>query len=150
MAARQNLPTWEIMNTVNTLTMSQCTLAGPVYIPVYTGIPLKCHWLTRCILGDHLGLQFIWNQCSSDNSRYTSCILSVVHAGKWPDLMTSKTAYVNTLGYHWIDYTGTIIGLLEHTGRPLEGHWHYSVHWGLDSRHTGLPLNYHWITTGSG
>ena len=28
-------------------TLSQCTLAGPVY----TGIPLKCHWLIQCTLG---------------------------------------------------------------------------------------------------
>ena len=32
------------------------------------------------------------------------------HAGKWPDLMTSKPHSVSTLGYHWTD----------HTGRPLE------------------------------
>ena len=32
-----------------TLTLSQCTLAGPVY----TGMPLECHWLTQCTLGYH-------------------------------------------------------------------------------------------------
>ena len=32
-----------------TLTLSQCTLAGPVY----TGIPLECHWLTHCTLEHH-------------------------------------------------------------------------------------------------
>ena len=30
-----------------TLTLSQCTLAGPVDI----GMPLECHWLTQCSLG---------------------------------------------------------------------------------------------------
>ena len=37
------------MNRINALTLSQCTLAGPVY----TGMPLKCHWLTQCTLGYH-------------------------------------------------------------------------------------------------
>ena len=31
------------------LTLSQCTLAGPVY----TGMPLECHWLTKCTLEHH-------------------------------------------------------------------------------------------------
>ena len=31
------------------LTLSQCTLAGPVY----TGMPLECHWLTQCTLKHH-------------------------------------------------------------------------------------------------
>ena len=31
------------------LTLSQCTLAGPVY----TGMPLECHWLSQCTLGHH-------------------------------------------------------------------------------------------------
>ena len=34
---------------VTPLTLSQCTLAGPVY----TGMPLECHWLTQCTLGYH-------------------------------------------------------------------------------------------------
>ena len=34
---------------VTTLTLSQCTLAGPVY----TGTPLECHWLTQCTLEHH-------------------------------------------------------------------------------------------------
>ena len=37
------------------LTLSQCTLAGPVY----TGMPLECHWLTLCILGYHWATQWI-------------------------------------------------------------------------------------------
>ena len=35
------------------LTLSQCTLAGPVY----TGMPLECHWLTQCTLGYHWATQ---------------------------------------------------------------------------------------------
>ena len=34
---------------VTSLTLSQCTLAGPVY----TEMPLECHWLTQCTLGYH-------------------------------------------------------------------------------------------------
>ena len=37
------------------LTLSQCTLAGPVYI----GMPLECHWLTQCTLGYHWATQQI-------------------------------------------------------------------------------------------
>ena len=83
----------------------------------------------------YLMLQFKWNQLSSNNSRHISCIHKGLHAGKWPDPMTSKPYYVSTLGYHWTDYTGTTMadatsGLpvairrssiaLKHTGRPLE------------------------------
>ena len=41
----RNLPDWP-------LTLSQCTLAGPVY----TGMPLECHWLTQCYTGIPLGV----------------------------------------------------------------------------------------------
>ena len=47
---------------------------------------------------------------SSNKSHHSSCIHKGLHAGKWPDLMTSKTDPVSTLWYHWTD----------HTGRPLE------------------------------
>ena len=40
---------------VTSLTLSQCTLAGPVY----TGMPLECHWLTQCTLGYHWATQRI-------------------------------------------------------------------------------------------
>ena len=55
------------------------------------------------------GLQFKWNPFSSINSRHTSCIHKWLHAGKWPDLLTSKPDAVITLGYHWTDYTGTTL-----------------------------------------
>ena len=107
----------------------------------------------------YLGLQVKWNQFSSNNSHHTSCIHKGLHAGKWPDLMTSKPDSVSTLGYHtrrplepqvhW-DATGTtlsdvstrwcssgnpvlicIIGThWNTTGRPLEDHW----------KHTGNTL----------
>ena len=37
------------------LTSSQCTLDGPVY----TGMPLECHWLTQCTQGYHWATQRI-------------------------------------------------------------------------------------------
>ena len=51
----------------------------------------------------------------SNNSHHTSCIHKGLYAGKWPDLMNSKTDSVSALGYHWTN----------HTGRPLEP----QVHW---------------------
>ena len=63
----------------------------------------------------YLGLQVKWNQLNSNNSHHSSCIHKGSHAGKWPDLMTSKPDSVSTLVYHWTD----------HTGRPLEP----QVHW---------------------
>ena len=154
----------------------------PLIDPVYIGIPLghsantcRVHWNTT---GKTLGLQVKWNQFSSNNYHHTNCIHKGSHAGKWPDLMTSKPDSVSTLGYHWTDYTGTtladasnqwcpsgdpvlicIIGThWKTTGKPLEAHWlltfflqwHSSVHWGLSSRHTGLPLEDHWLRVRDG
>ena len=58
----------------------------------------------------YLGLQYKWNQL-----RQTTFAIPVVyirgglHAGKWPDLMTSKPDALNTLGYDWTDCTGTTL-----------------------------------------
>ena len=38
-----------LLSDYRSLTLSQCTLAGPVY----TGMPLECHWLTQCTLECH-------------------------------------------------------------------------------------------------
>ena len=108
----------------------------------------------------YLGLQVKWNQFSSNNSHHTSCIHKGSHAGKWPDLMTSKPDSVSTLGYHWTD----------HTGRPLEPQVHWdatgttladaSTQWcssgdpvliciiGTHWKTTGEPLEDHWKHTG--
>ena len=109
-----------------------------------------------------LGLQVKWNLFSSNNSYHRSCIHKGSHAGKWPDLMTSKLDSVSTHAYHWTD----------HTGRPLEPqvHWdatrttlaHASTKWCpsgdpvlicIIGPHlkttTGKPLEDHWKTTGS-
>ena len=40
---------YDVERCFYTLTLSQCTLAGPVY----TGMPLECHWLTQCTLEHH-------------------------------------------------------------------------------------------------
>ena len=93
---------------------------------------------------------------------YSFCVLVVAsqmksteyikgsHAGKWPDLMTSKPDSVSTLGYLWTD----------HTGRPLEP----QVHWGATGTtladastqwcSSGDPvliciIGTHWKTTGA-
>ena len=110
----------------------------------------------------YLGLQVKWNQFSSNNSHHTSCIHKRLHTGKWPDLITSKTDSVSTLGYHWTD----------HTGRPLEPQVHWdatgttladaSTQWCSSGdpvsicligtledywrhKYTGMPLEPHWL-----
>ena len=98
----------------------------------------------------YLGLQVKWNQFSSNNSHHTSCVHKESHAGRWPDLMTSKPDSVTTLGYHWTD----------RTGRPLEP----QVHWdatgttladaSTQRSSSGDPvliciIGTHWKTTGA-
>ena len=127
----------------------------------------------------YLGLQFEWNQLSSNNFLHTNGIHKGLHAVNWPDLITSKPDPVSILGYQWTDYTGTTLAdaitqwcpsgnpvLIcitgthwKTTGRPLEAHWLPTIPFpvtfqctlgGLNSRHTGLPLAHQWITTSSG
>ena len=97
----------------------------------------------------YLRLQVTWNQLSSNNSHRSSCIHKGSHAGKWPDLMTSKPDSVSTLGYHWRD----------HTGRPLEPQVHWdatgttladaSTQWYPSGDPVLICINgTHWKTTG--
>ena len=117
--------------------------------------------LSITIVFVYLGLQVTRNQLSSNNSHHTSCIHKGSHAGKWPDLMTSKPDYFSTLGYHWTD----------HTGRPLEPQVHWdatgttladaSTQWcssgdpvliciiGTHWETTGKPLEDNWKHTGN-
>ena len=115
--------------------------------------------MSTIIVFVYLGLQVKWNQLSSNNSHHTSCIQKGSHAGKWPDLMTSKPDSVSTLGYHWT----------ENTGRPLEVHWDAtgttladaSTQWcpsgdpvliyiiGTHWKTTVKPLEDHWKHTGN-
>ena len=80
----------------------------------------------------YLALQVKWNQFSSNNSNHTSCIHNGLHAGKWPDLMTSQPDSVDTLGYHWTDHTGTLLEPRVHwdaTGTTLadaSAQWYHS------------------------
>ena len=74
-----------------------------------SGYSVQAFDVITIIVFVYLGLQVKWNQFSSNNSHHTSCVQGS-HAGKWPDLMTSKPDSVSTQGYHWTD----------HTGRPLE------------------------------
>ena len=119
-----------------------------------------CLWYESHYSFVYLGLQVKWNQFSSNNSHHTSCVHKGSHAGKWPDLMTSKPDSLTTLGYQWTD----------HTGRPLEPqvHWdatgttlvYASTQWcssgdpvlicviGTHWKTTGKPLEDHWKHTG--
>ena len=106
----------------------------------------------------YLGLQVKWNQFSSNKSYHTGCIHKGSHAGKRPDIMTSKADSVSTLGYHWTD----------HTVRPLEPQVHWdatgailadaSTQWcssgdpvliyiiGTHWKTTGRSLEAHWLS----
>ena len=77
------------------LTLSQCTLAGPVY----TGMPLECHWLTQCTLGYHWATQRIL-------AGYTGTPLE-------------KLSWNSP---HW-NATGETLTFAAYTGTPLEGLW---------------------------
>ena len=131
----------------------------------YFNITVHAFDMSTIIVFVYLGLQAKWNRLSSNNSHHTSCIHKGSHAGKWPDLMTSKPDSVSTLGYHWTD----------HTGRPLEPqvHWDatgttladactqwcpsgdpvliFIINWNTLEDHwkaTGRPLEDHWKQTG--
>ena len=108
----------------------------------------------------YLGLQVKWNQFSSNNSYHTNWIHKVSHAGKWPDLMTSKPDSVSTLGYHWTDHAGLPLEPQVHwdaTGTTLADastQWCPSVNlhnWNRLEDHwkaTGRSLEDHWKHTG--
>ena len=77
------------------LTLSQCTLAGPMY----TGMPLECHWLTQCTLGHHWATQQIL-------ARYTGTPL---------EKLSWKSPHWNAIG--------ETLTFAAYTGTPLEGLW---------------------------
>ena len=111
------------------------------------------HHYSFCVFG------VTWNQLSSNNSHHTSCIRKGSHAGKWPDLMTSKPDSVSTLGYHWTDHTGRPLEPQVHwnaTGTTLADastQWRSSVNWHnwntledhWSHKYTGMPLEPHWM-----
>ena len=97
--------------------LSQCTLDGPVY----TGMPLECHWLTQCTLGYHWATQRIL-------AGYTGTPLETLVE----------------IAPHW-NATGETLTIFAYTGTPLEKlswncttlgcHWRnsnfYSPHWNI-------------------
>ena len=94
---------------VPALTLSQCTLAGPVY----TVMTLKCHWMTQCTLGYHWATQRIL-------AGYTGTPLEKL---SW-NSPTLECHWRNLVEYgpHW-DATGETLTFAAYTGTPLGGLW---------------------------
>ena len=91
------------------LTLSQCTLAGPVY----TGMPLECHWMTQCTLGYHWATQRIlagYTGTTMEKLSWNSPTLEC----HWRNLVES--------GPHW-DATGETLTFAAYIGTPQEGLW---------------------------
>ena len=107
-------------SALNTCEYFNITLCMPlIWAPLYS----------FCVFGVASQMKSV----SSNNSHHTNCIHKGSHAGKWPNLMTSKPDSVSTLEYHWTD----------HTGRPLEA----QVHW--DATGTTLAdASTQWCSTG--
>ena len=90
-----------------TLTLSQCILAGPVY----TGMPLECHWHSQCTLGYHWATQRIlvgYNGTPLEKLSWNSPTLEC----HWRNLVETAP--------HW-HATGETFAA--YTGTPLEGLW---------------------------
>ena len=89
--------------------LGQCTLAGPLY----TGMPLECHWLTHCKLGYHWATQRIlvgYTGTPLEKLSWNSPTLEC----HWRNLVESAP--------HW-DATGETLTFRAYTGTPLEGLW---------------------------
>ena len=152
---------------------------APQWIPVLllthvstSTSPCACLWYKHhysfCVFGVASQIKSV----NSKNSHHTSCIHKGLHAGRWPDLMTSKPDSVSTLGCHWnqtgwcqhpvvFQWRSVLICIIgthwNTTGRPLETHWLPTIispvafHGTLGSKFqahwiaTGLPPNYHWL-----
>ena len=106
-----DIPQLEINNTaverVTALALSQCTLAGPVY----TGMPLECHWLTQCTLEYHWATEWIlagYTGTPLEKLSWNSPTLEC----HWRNLIESAP--------HW-DATGETLTFSAYTGTPLEG-----------------------------
>ena len=110
--------------------------------------PVHAFDMSTIIVFVYLGLQVIWNQFSSNNSHHTSCIHKGSHAGKWPDLMTSKPDSVSTLGYHWTDHTGWPLELQVHWDTTGTKRTDASTHWCSSGDPVLICMNgTHWKTT---
>ena len=116
--------------------------------------------MSTTIVFVYLGLQVKWNQFSSNNYHHTSCIHKRLHAGKWPDLMTSKPDSMSTVGYHWTDHTGRLLKPQVQWNATLTTLADASTQWcpsgdpvliciiGTHWNTTGRPLEDHWKHTG--
>ena len=97
------------LSDVPTFTLSQCTLAGPVY----AGMPLECHWKTQCTLEYHWVTQRIlagYTWTPLEKLSWNSPILECT----WRNLVES--------GPHW-EATGETLTFAAYTGTRLEGLW---------------------------
>ena len=84
-------------------------LAGPVY----TGMPLECHWLTQCTLEYHWATERIllgYTGTPLEKLSWNSPTLEC----HWRNLVESAP--------HW-DATGETLTFAAYTGTPLEGLW---------------------------
>ena len=90
--------------------------------------------------GYELHYSFCVLQRSSNSSGQTSCIRKGLHAGKWPDLKTSKPDAVSTLGYHRTDYTGATLA---------DAITQWSSSGNTDSELITCITGTHWKTTGA-
>ena len=98
-----------ISSLLTALTLNQCTLAGPVY----TGMPLECHWLTQSTLRYHCATQRMlagYTGTPLEKLSWNSPTLEC----HWRNLVES--------GPHW-DATGETLTFTAYTGTPLDGLW---------------------------
>ena len=123
----------------DTLTLSQCTLAGPVY----TGMPLKCHWLTQCPLGYHWATQRIlagytgtplgklsWNRPTLE-CHWRNLVESAPH---W--MPPEKLSILQpTMEHHWRDCDSP------HTPRHIKFSMQSSIHASLKWQDGGTPVS---------
>ena len=108
---RHNWNNWcvHINSFEQPLTLSQCTLAGPVY----TGMPLACHWLTQCTLGYHWDTQRIFVGYAGTPLEKLSWNNPTLEC-HWRNLVESTP--------HW-NAIGETLTFAAYTRTPLEGLW---------------------------
>ena len=111
----------QIMAAIDaSLTLSQCTLAGPVY----TGMPLECHWLAQCTLGttgrssEYLQgtLEHYWKKIVETDPYWNATgqtLTILAYTGNhWKNLVETAP--------HW-DATEETVTFVAYTGTPLKG-----------------------------
>ena len=109
---------------VTPLTLSQCTLAGPVY----TGMPLECHLLTQCTLGYHWATQRVLAGYTRLNT-----------TGKKVETAPHRNATGETLTI--AAYTGTPLGLQQSTNIQAHIVKQNSIHASLKWQDGGTTIS---------